>query len=107
MSSNSTASAPITVQILDKEYRIACPEGEEETLRASAQFLNDRINQVRSGGKAIGTDRVAIMAALNLAHEFLSHQNEQEQYAKHVNKKVRNLHDRIDRAIQSTQQLEL
>lgn len=107
MSSYSTAPAPITLEILDKEYRIACPEGEEDTLRASAQFLNDRINQVRSGGKAIGTDRVAVMAALNLAHEFLSQKNEQEQYTRHVNKKVRSLHDRIDRAIQSTQQLEL
>lgn len=103
----SDSAAPITVQILDKEYRIACPKGEEDTLRASAQFLNDRINDVRSGGKAIGTDRVAVMAALNLAHEFLSHQNEQEQYTNHVNKKVRNLHERIDRAIRSTQQLEL
>lgn len=104
---SSDSASPITVQILDKEYRIACPAGEEETLRASAAFLNNRINEVRASGKAIGPDRVAIMAALNLAHEYLSKQQEQEQYSDHVANKVRSLHERIDSAIRSSQQLEL
>lgn len=104
MSSNST---PITVQILDKEYRIACPSGEEEALRESATFLNNRIIEVRESGKVIGPDRIIVMAALNLAHEFLSERNEHEEYSSRIKNRVCNLHDRIDNAIRSSKQLEL
>ncbi len=98
---------PITVQILDKEYRIACPAGEEEALRKSATFLNKRIMEVRESGKVIGPDRITVMAALNLAHEFLSERNDHEQYTSNINKRVRTLHERIDNAIRSSNQLEL
>ena len=98
---------PITVQILDKEYRIACPAGEEEALRESATFLNKRIIEVRESGKVIGPDRITVMAALNLAHEFLSERNEHEQITSSINNRVRTLHERIDNAIRSSNQLEL
>jgi cell division protein ZapA len=98
---------PITVQILDKEYRIACPAGEEEALRESATFLNKRIIEVRESGKVIGPDRITVMAALNLAHEFLSERNEHEQVTSNINNRVRTLHERIDNAIRSSNQLEL
>ena len=100
-------STPITVQILDKEYRIACPEGEEEALRESASFLNKRILEVRETGKVIGPDRITVMAALNLAHEFLSERSEHQTYTSNVNQRVRTLHERIDSAIRSSNQLEL
>jgi len=98
---------PITVQILDKEYRIACPAGEEEALRESATFLNKRIIEVRESGKVIGPDRITVMAALNLAHEFLSERTEHEQVTSSINNRVRTLHERIDNAIRSSNQLEL
>ena len=98
---------PITVQILDKEYRIACPAGEEEALRESATFLNNRIIEVRESGKVIGPDRITVMAALNLAHEFLSERSEFEQATSSINTRVRTLHERIDNAIRSSNQLEL
>ncbi len=93
---------PITVQILDKEYRIACPAGEEEALRKSATFLNNRIIEVRESGKVIGPDRITVMAALNLAHEFLSERNEHEQYTSNISNRMRILHERIDNAIRSS-----
>lgn len=101
------SSNPITVQILDKEYRIACPEGQEEALRESAVFLNKRILEVRETGKVIGPDRITVMAALNLAHEFLSERSEHQEYTTNINKRVRSLHERIDSAIRSSNQLEL
>ena len=104
MSSNST---PITVQILDKEYRISCPAGEEDALRKSASLLNNRIVEVRESGKVIGPDRITVMAALNLAHEFLSERSDHEQYSSHIKSKVKSLHERIDSAIRSSKQLEL
>ena len=104
MSSNST---PVTVQILDKEYRIACPAGEEEALRKSATLLNSRISEVRESGKVIGPDRITVMAALNLAHEYLAEQSQHEEYSSTINNRVRSLHERIDSAIRSSKQLEL
>ncbi|MEM8844749.1 MAG: cell division protein ZapA [Pseudomonadota bacterium] len=103
----SSSATPITVQILDKEYRIACPKGEEESLRASADLLNKRINEVRDTGKVIGPDRIVAMTALNLVHELLSERDENEKQSTQFTSKVRNLHERIETAIHSAKQLEL
>lgn len=100
------SAKPITVQILDKEYRIACPEGQEEALRESASFLNKRILEVRETGKVIGPDRITVMAALNLAHEYLSERTEYQSYTNSIDQRVRSLHERIDSAIRSNNQLE-
>ncbi|MGZ5037643.1 MAG: cell division protein ZapA [Usitatibacter sp.] len=62
----------LTVSLLGREFRVACPEGEEKQLLASADFLNRRLKEVRDTGKVTGNERIAIMAALNIAHEFMS-----------------------------------
>jgi cell division protein ZapA len=64
-------SDAIKITILDKEYIIACPEGEESALKASARHLNDKMKEIRSGGKVVGVDRIAVMAGLNIAHEAI------------------------------------
>lgn len=63
---------PVTVRILDKEYKISCPEGEHESLVASARYVSENMQKIREGGKALGAERIAVMAAINIAHEFLS-----------------------------------
>lgn len=103
----SSSEQPITLNILDKEYRIACPEGEEESLQASAHLLNSRIQDIRDTGKAIGSDRVAVMAALNLAHDYLNQKNDYDLASHSITNRVRHLKDRIDQALKNTQQLEL
>jgi cell division protein ZapA len=103
----STNEAPVKLNILDKEYRVACPIGEEESLHASAHLLNARIQEVQDRGKAIGTDRVAVMAALNLANDFLAQKNDWERSSKSFYTRIRSLQDRIDLALKNTQQLEL
>ncbi len=62
----------MNISILGREFRVACPEGEEKQLQASVDFLNRRIKEVRDTGKVVGNERIAIMAALNIAHELLS-----------------------------------
>jgi cell division protein ZapA len=64
-------SGVVKVYILDKEYLVSCPEEEREALQASAKYLNDRMVEIRGSGKVIGIDRIAVMAALNLAHEVV------------------------------------
>lgn len=59
-------SNTLTVQILDKEYCINCPDDERANLESAARYLDGKMREIRSSGKVIGADRVAVMAALNI-----------------------------------------
>lgn len=61
----------VTVRIMGKEYAVACPQEEHEALVRSADFLNERMMTIRRRGKALGAEKIAIMAALNIARELL------------------------------------
>ena len=62
----------LTISLLGREFRVACPEGEEGQLLAAADYLNRKLKEVRDTGKVVGNERIAIMAALNIAHESMS-----------------------------------
>ena len=62
----------LTISLMGREFRVACPEGEERQLLASVDYLNRKLKEVRDTGKVVGNERIAIMAALNIAHEFMS-----------------------------------
>lgn len=64
----------VTVRIMGKEYTVACPTEEHEALVKSADYLNERMTSIRKRGKALGTERIAVMAALNIARELLEMQ---------------------------------
>jgi cell division protein ZapA len=97
----------ISVRILEKDYRIGCPEGEEEQLLAAARLLDQRMKEIRTSGKVIGTERTAVMAALNLAHEVLSLPHDQAQQANAASRRVRDLRERVEAALNESSQLEL
>ena len=61
----------VTVTILGKEFMVACPEDERAALVAAAGYLDKKMREIQATGKVIGTERTAVMAALNIAHEFL------------------------------------
>jgi cell division protein ZapA len=62
----------LTINLLGREFRVACPEGQERQLLASVDYLNRKLKEVRDVGKVSGNERIALMAALNVAHEFMS-----------------------------------
>jgi cell division protein ZapA len=62
----------LTLNLLGREFRVACPEGEEKQLVASADYLNRKLKEIRDLGKIAGNERIAIMAALNIAHEMMT-----------------------------------
>jgi cell division protein ZapA len=68
----SAEARGVTINIAGREFRVACPEGEEKQLLASVELLNRKMKEVRDIGKVVGNDRIAVMAALNIAHEFLA-----------------------------------
>jgi cell division protein ZapA len=103
----SSAGSPVAVNILGKEYRISCEPDEEDQLTSAARFLDARMREVRETGKVIGTDRIAVMVALNLAHELLTEKSEQDSSASAANKRIRSLRERIEIALNDSTQLEL
>jgi cell division protein ZapA len=67
----SKQSTTLEVKILDKEYLVACPAEEQEALIRAARHLDSKMRQIRTSGKVFGTERIAVMAALNMTHELL------------------------------------
>ena len=61
----------VTVNILGKEFMVACPEDERAALTAAAGYLDKKMREIQTSGKVMGTERTAIMAALNIAHDLL------------------------------------
>lgn len=98
---------PIRVHILEKEYLIACPDEEREALFASAEFLTDKMKEIRDTGKIVGADRIAVMAALNMAHELLGQKTVKDDYQINISQRIRALQDKIDVALNQGNQLEL
>ncbi len=62
----------VDVSIMGREFSIACPESEREALLAAVSYLDKKMCDIRDAGKVVGNERIAMMAALNLAHELLS-----------------------------------
>ncbi len=72
------SSNGVAIKILGKEYQVACPEDQTHSLLDAAFLLDSKMKEIRASGKIIGADRIAVMAALNLAHEFLLMKTEAE-----------------------------
>ena len=62
----------LQISIMGREFRVACPEEEQAGLLEAVDYLNKKMLDIRDAGKVIGLERIAIMAALNMAHELLS-----------------------------------
>ena len=62
----------IAITVMGREFRVAAPAGEERQLLASVDLLNRKMKEIRDTGKVVGNERIAIMAALNLAHDNLN-----------------------------------
>lgn len=97
----------VKVQILGKDYMVACPENERDGLRASVDHLNLKMKEIRDHGKVIGTDRVAVMAALNISHELIQSQAREPQHSPVIGARIRALQEKIDAALEQSRQLEL
>lgn len=92
-------SNAIAIQILDKEYMVACPEDAREELLESARYLDERMKETRDAGKVLGLERMAVMTALNIVHELLQHRREHETHSKGVSDSISNLTNKIEAAL--------
>jgi cell division protein ZapA len=90
---------PVTLRILDREYVVACPEDEKETLIASAKYLNQKVQEVREGGKVVSTERMVVVSALNIIHEYLQYKQQQDEQTQSLNSQVAGLQEKIELAL--------
>lgn len=80
----SAPASTVSVRILDKEYQVNCPPDEVDELTASAKHLDQQMRRIREGGSVVGLDRMAVMAALNIAHDLLKMRDAAESTSKRI-----------------------
>lgn len=88
----------VNVKILDKEFPIGCPPSEKNALLASADYLNEKMKEVRDSG-VVGADRIAVLAALNITREHLASQNKAGDYEA-LSSGLDDLSDQIGQALE-------
>ena len=95
--------ARVSVRILEKDYQIACPVDERAALLDSAELLNARMREIRDGGKVVGLERIAVIAALNMANELLRSRNGDSDLESEVGGRLRILRERVESALEKGQ----
>ncbi len=97
----------VSVRILEKEYQVACPVEERSALLDAAELLNGKMREIRDGGNVMGLDKIAVMAALNLANELQSMRARDSASESGITGKIRQLRERVETALNSGQQMEI
>ena len=98
--------AHVSVRILEKEYQVSCPASERTDLLDSAELLNAKMREIRDSGKVVGLDRIAVMAALNMANELLRTKAKDEALETSLGPRLKVLNERVE-SVLGNQQLEL
>lgn len=96
MIDNSTTTS---VKILDKEYRISCPSDQELALHRAANYLNEKMKEIKSAGKVIGIERIAVMAALNMSYELQEIRNRHIENNSDAQTQIMQMMGKLDQAL--------
>jgi cell division protein ZapA len=99
--------AHVNVRILDKEYQVSCKADERADLLDSAELLTAKMQEIRDSGKITGLDRIAVMAALNMANELLRARGHGESLETDAAGRLQAMRERVETALQFGQQLEI
>lgn len=99
--------AQVSVRILDKEYQVACPAAERTDLLDSAEILNSKMREIRDSGRVVGLDRIAVMAALNMANDLIHAKARDQELEGGISDRLKLISDRVDSVLSGTHQLDL
>ena len=89
-----------TIHLLDKEYTVACPEDERDGLRESARRLDAKMREIRSGGKVLGSERIVVMAALNVIFDLLQESVSSSGNSQEMELRLKLIQEKIDSALE-------
>jgi cell division protein ZapA len=99
--------AQVSVRILDKEYQVACPASERNDLLDSAEILNAKMLEIRDNGRVVGLDRIAVMAALNMANDLLHAQARDRLLEGDLSGRLKIISERVESVLGESQQMDL
>ena len=94
------------VEILGKSYQIKCPESEVTSLKRAADYLESRMRTMREAG-VLSVDKVAVITALNVIHEWQSLEQQKHHFVQSVNQRLLDLQSRVENALAENAQMEL
>ncbi len=89
-----------TIHLLDKEYTVACPPEERDGLLESARRLDAKMREIRTGGKILGSERVVVMAALNVIFELLQDKQSSSGSSQEMDLRLKLIQEKIDSALE-------
>ena len=95
-----SASEPVSVHILDREYTIGVEAGERSSLMAAAKLLDGKMREIRGSNKMVAAERVAVLAALNMAHELQQLQDAHSARERELTRTLADLHRKLDSALE-------
>jgi cell division protein ZapA len=100
-------SLPINISILDKDYKVACPTDEQPALLASAKYLDGKMREVRDSGNIMGSEKVAVITALNITNDLLNYSQVERELGEALPPRLKKLETKISKALESAHQLEI
>ena len=95
----------VEVSLLGRTYRVSCDDGERESLMQAVAYLDGKMNEIRKAGKVMGAERIAVMAALNVAHELLGVRLGSDFDVGQAKRRISALESKIDAAIAKQENL--
>ena len=93
---SSSTSEPVIIRILDREYTVGCEPDERDSLSAAARLLDARMREIRGGNRVAALDRVAVLAALNLAHELQQLRDDAQRRDREMRRTLDGVEARLD-----------
>ena len=97
----------VNIRILERDYQFSTPPEEEDRLREASQLLNQRMKEIRNSGRVVGTERIAVMAALNMANDLLHAKARDDVLEGDVSNRLKMISERVENALGASQQLDL
>ena len=92
----SAASEPVSIRVLDREYTVGVAPAERDSLMAAAKLLDSKMREVRGANRMAAVDRIAVLAALNLAHELQQLRNDSSARDREITHTLDALQGRLD-----------
>lgn len=94
-----TTPTTVSLNISGKEYRVSCSENEREGLESSARLLNEKMQSIKQSGRIVGLERIAVMAGLNIAHDFVTEGQKKTGTSLDISDKINALQNKLDFAV--------
>jgi len=89
----------VSISILEKEYQVSCKPEEVKALKESAFYVDEKMREIKSSGGILGLDRIAVMAALNIANDYIGQTTKTKDVIKHQANKIQTLSTKLDQVL--------